>query len=164
MKICPTLLKIYRETFLKSPIKPEIHLKRHTPTINFKKLQERNLIPEPMHAKSTYLRNEDRGFDFIGNKEKSFRTIDNCPNPQTISEIRKRIKGLIELDKQMPRKNKQFDAGVPDYAVNYKLVLPRIQTKVDYKRELNKKNGRGRTPLIEPWPSKTNRRNKSLLI
>lgn len=71
---------------------------------------------------------------------------------RTHSSIKKRVRGVIPLDKQMARQGSLCSQYVQDYQLNYGLVFPKVQTRVHYEKEIRsiRSKAKSRKPLLFP--------------
>ena len=134
-KICDSLLKIYDKEDLLNP-KPKNHFSRHSNFLDFSKQMYRTKTLEILDN-----RPEDESGEFTISTRKTKH-----------STINRKIHGIVPMDKQSPRENNIITRDVPNHYLKYDLVFPRIQSRVNYLREIKceRSKSKGREPLFLP--------------
>ena len=151
--ICNMLLKMYKKTYLKYPKITNLQ-QNHVADILFSK-QSKHRLP---YERRCSLKLEMR--DTSLNKT----TVDV---DEEAGEAKRKVKGALRMDQQLPRKNLPPQPAVPNYTPSYKLVLPRVTIPVDYQKDIKRHHNRkhkGRVPLLTPWIKKKTQRNKSFAL
>ena len=84
---------------------------------------------------------------------KSYTIQEGCISESKVINTQKEVRGLIPMAKQLARSQSPTGLYLPEYKVNYKLILPRIQLKVNYNKEVKDVNEKykRRIPLIKPY-------------
>lgn len=113
-KICKSLLKMYRITYLEHPQGVADRQPPHLADIRFGRQSDRNLFPE-------------------------YSTLDPAQDYGTSKNHEEedengRIPGFVMMDKQLPRRARRSPDCVPEYKPNYGLVLPRVLTSMVLRR------------------------------
>ena len=139
-RICDTLLKIYEKKYLLNPIVKK-HNELHIPIVDFEKQSCRS-----RSVKSESIKLSSQVAELFKDNNKGKPTM----------SFNKHVKGIIPMEKQIPRSSAMGIRCGLSYTLNYNQIFPKIQIKVNYEKEIkDKKNKkRRRAPLITPLFSK----------
>lgn len=121
----------------------------------------RKHVPAVSFAKQLN-RNSHRAASFI-EESNSRKSLEEDAQPDR--NVSTKPCGLISMDKQLSRNKTITSNSVPEYNLNYSLVLPRVPMKVDYKREIkyHKYKFKRRLPLMKPFlPKVSSNRSPSI--
>eukprot|EP00826_Nyctotherus_ovalis_P063670 TRINITY_DN9338_c0_g4_i1.p2 TRINITY_DN9338_c0_g4~~TRINITY_DN9338_c0_g4_i1.p2 ORF type:complete len:139 (+),score=20.30 TRINITY_DN9338_c0_g4_i1:548-964(+) len=118
-------------------------------------------LRSPEHAKATLYaitKNHIPAIDFSKQVDRKdyMSSMQESITSETLSRVKenvRKVRGLIPMAKQLARSESPPALYLPDYKVDYKLVLPRIQLKVNYQRQIKdvENKYKRRIPLTEPY-------------